>query len=185
MALSVRVAQKEDIPAILSIYGPYVEETAYSFEYTAPGEEEFTKRFMRITRQFPFFVYEEEGQVLGYAYADLPFEREAYSWCAEPSVYLRPDARGRGIGKALYAALEEELTAQGYAVLYAIITTSNADSVAFHKAVGYRHLADFPACGLKFGRWEGITWMEKRLKSVEITTNKPVPYSQIVKYYQK
>lgn len=183
--MPVRIARKEDIPAILAIYGPYVEETAYSFEYTVPGEREFAERFARITRQFPFFVYEEEGQVLGYAYADLPFEREAYSWCAEPSVYLKPEARGRGIGKALYAALEAALTAQGYCVLYAIITSSNEDSIAFHKALGYRHLAEFPACGFKLGRWEGITWMEKRVKSVEITTNKPVPYSKIVKTYQK
>ena len=183
--MSIRLAQKKDIPAILSIYGPYVEETAYSFEYTVPGEEEFTERFERITQQFPFYVYEEDGQVVGYAYADLPFERAAYRWCAESSVYLRPEARGRGIGKALYAALEETLTAQGYAVLYAVITTSNEDSIAFHKAVGYRHLADFPQCGFKHGRWEGITWMEKRLKSVELTTKEPISFPLLVKNYQK
>lgn len=182
--MSIRLAQKKDIPAILAIYGPYVEETAYSFEYTVPSEGEFTERFERIIRQFPFFVYEEEGQVVGYAYADLPFERAAYRWCAEPSVYLRPNARGRGIGKALYAVLEEALTAQGYAVLYAIITTSNKNSIAFHKALGYRHLADFPQCGYKHGRWEGITWMEKRLKSVELTTDEPIPYPIIVESYQ-
>lgn len=183
--MSIRLATAKDIPSVLAIYGHYVEKTAYSFEYTAPTEKEFADRFLRITKQFPFFVYEEEGQVLGYAYADLPFERAAYKWCAEPSVYLRPDARGRGIGRALYDALEQALTAQGYVVLYAIVTTSNRDSIAFHKALGYSHLADFPACGFKFGRWEGITWLEKRLKSVELTTQDPIPFLKIVNSYQK
>ena len=182
--MSIRHAQLKDIPAILAIYGPYVEKTAYSFEYTAPTEEVFKERFLRITRQFPFFVYEEEGQVLGYAYAARPFARAAYAWCAEPSVYLRPEARGRGIGKALYAALEEALKTQGYLVLYAIITTSNENSIAFHKAMGYRHLADFPGCGFKLGSWHGITWMEKRLNFVETPTKMPASYPEIVKSYQ-
>ena len=179
--MAVRVAQKEDLSVILAIYSHYVETTAYSFEYTPPTLEMFTERFFRITAQFPFFVYEENGEILGYTYADLPFERAAYAWCAEPSVYLRPDAKGRGIGRKLYEALEQALSAQGYRVLYAIITTSNTDSIAFHKRMGYRHLADFPDCGLKFNRWHGITWMEKRLNVVEMPTEKPKPYEQIVK----
>lgn len=183
--MAVRRATQKDIEAILAIYGPYVEKTAVSFEYSVPTTEEFTERFLRITKQFPFFVWEEEGKILGYAYADAPFERAAYAWCAEPSVYLHPDARGRGIGSKLYEALEEALKAQGYTVLYAIITTENEASLAFHKALGYRRLADFPDCGFKLGSWHGVTWMEKRLQFVEMPTKIPVPYGEIVKSYQK
>ena len=154
----IRNAMEKDLPEILKIYSHYVNTTAYSFEYIPPTQEEFLARFRRITAQFPYFVCEENGEVIGYAYADKPFERAAYAWCAEPSVYLRPDARGKGIGRVLYEALELALTRQGYYVLYAIITTSNTASIAFHRALGYRHLADFPNCGFKLGAWQGITW---------------------------
>ena len=183
--MSVRVATSQDVPAILGIYGPYVSQTAISFEYDVPTEAAFGKRFQRVTRQFPWFVWEEEGKVLGYAYADAPFERSAYGWCAEPSVYLAPEARRRGIGKALYEALEAALVKQGYCLLYAIITTDNHDSVAFHKALGYRHLADFPACGFKHGAWHGVTWMEKRLQDLKDPAQKPMPFCEVVNSRQK
>ena len=181
--MSIRIANAADVPQILAIYGPYVENTTVSFEYRAPTQAEFISRFTRITQQFPWLVWEEDGRILGYAYADAPFERAAFQWCAELSVYLLPQARGRGIGKALYEALEKALKAQGYLVLYAVITDGNADSVAFHKALGYTHLAHFPECGFKKGGWHGIIWLEKRLNSVKMPTNKPVPFSEVGNIY--
>lgn len=183
--MSIRIATQQDVPAMLAIYRPFVEETAVSFEYATPTQEEFTCRFQQITAQFPWFVWEEDGAVLGYAYAAAPFERAAFGWCAEPSIYLAPQARGRGVGRQLYTALEEALSQQGYRVLYAIITTDNTSSVAFHKALGYRHLADFPDCGFKCGAWHGVTWMEKRLKSVEMPTCMPKAFSSLGNSYQK
>ena len=118
----IRIAEERDIPAILEIYGPYVLNTTITFEYDVPTREEFTRRFRDITRQFPWLVYEEDGEILGYAYASAPYARAAYAWCAEPSVYLKPEARGRGIGRKLYAALEQILDCQGYQVLYALVT---------------------------------------------------------------
>ena len=183
--MSIRIATQQDVPAMLAIYSPFVEETAVSFEYIPPEETAFLQRFQRITQQFPWLVWEEDGQVLGYAYADTPFERAAFSWCAEPSIYLAPAAQGRGVGRQLYAQLERYLTVQGYQVLYAIITSDNASSIAFHKALGYRYLADFPDCGFKCGKWHGVTWMEKRLKSVEMPTNMPIVFSAIGNTNQK
>ena len=104
--MAVRIAKVEDIPAILAIYAPYVLNSTATFEYEVPTLEEFTQRFRDITAQFPWLVWEEKGQILGYAYASPPYSRAAYQWCAEPSVYLHPEARGKGIGRALYAALE-------------------------------------------------------------------------------
>ena len=178
--MSVRLAKMEDIPAILGIYAPYVEQTAYSFEYTAPTVEEFTRRFQTITKQFPWLVWEEDGRVLGYAYACAPFERAAYSWCAEPAIYLCPEAQGRGIGRALYEVLEEYLKRQGYVVSYALITTSNTGSAAFHKAMGYRETATFPLLAYKFGSCHSVTWLEKRLKPVEYPSKMPIPVTELV-----
>ena len=175
----IRIATTADIPQILAIYGPYIEHTTASFEYTVPSEEAFRERFLRITKQFPWLVWEENGRILGYAYASRPFERAAYQWCAEDSEYLLPEAHGKGIGKKLLTALEKILTYQGYRVVYSIITSENERSLAFHRRCGYEFLAEMPHCGVKFGKSLGIVWMEKRLSSVEIPSNTPLSWQEI------
>ena len=165
--MGVRLAKVEDVPQILAIYAPYVENTAISFEYTVPTMEEFTERFQNITAQYPYLVWEEDGQVLGYAYGSAPFERKAFSWCAESSIYLRQDQRGKGIGKKLQLALEALLQMQGYQILYALVTTDNPASIAFHKALGFSFLAEFPGCGWKLDAWHGLVWLEKRLNPAD------------------
>ena len=175
----LRIASEADIPAILNIYGPYVLTSTATFEYTVPSPEEFTRRFHSITARFPWLVYEEAGEILGYAYASAPFTRAAYAWCAEPSVYLRPDARGRGIGRELYRALEAILKYQGFQLLYALVTGENTASLSFHRALGYETLAVFPDCGFKFGRWLDLNWLQKRLTPVEIPSKAPVAWAEI------
>ena len=179
--MAIRQATVQDIPRILEIYGPYVETTAASFEYTVPTLEAFTERFLGITAQFPWLVWEEDGRVLGYAYGSLPFERAAYQWSAEASIYLCPEAKRKGIGKKLYAALEDILRRQGYKKVYALITTANEPSVAFHQAVGYRHTAAMPDCGYKFGKWYGVVWMEKELNAWDTPPRQPVSACEICK----
>ena len=181
----IRIATKDDIPQMLAIYAPYVENTAYSFEYTVPTLETFTQRFENYTRQCPWLVWEEDGCVMGYAYGSLPFARAAYAWCAEVSIYLHPSVHRRGIGKALYAAVEQILWLQGYRTIYALITSENRDSLAFHEKVGYRYRAELPDCGFKFGRWLGVVWMEKRLISVELPSYPPVPWVDVVENDRK
>ena len=178
--MSIRIATTADIPQILAIYAPYVERTTASFEYEAPTVDAFHARFLEITRQFPWLVWEEDGTILGYAYACAPFERAAYRWCAEPSIYLLPHAQGKGIGRALYETLEQILTAQGYRLSYAIITSENEASLAFHRAMGYKETAQLPGCGYKFGKWLGVTWMEKSLVSVDTPMKEPISFPDFV-----
>ena len=175
----IRFATKADLPQILAIYAPYVTGSTASFEYEVPTEEEFTRRFDAITAQFPWLVWEEDGQILGYAYASAPFERAAYRWCAEPSIYLCPKAHRRGIGRKLYEALEEILQKQGYCLLYAIITQRNETSLAFHSAMGYTPVATMPNCGFKHGAWQGIVWMEKRLSTPQDPGDFPTPWHKL------
>ena len=181
----IRAAEKADVPAMLAIYAPYVLETTVTFEYAVPALSEFEDRFSAVTEKLPWLVWEEKGAVLGYAYASLPFTRAAYAWCAEPSIYLRSDARGRGIGKGLYAALEAILLELGYVVSYAIITGENAPSLAFHYALGYRKCGELVNSGQKFGRWLDVYWLEKRLNSVETPRNSPIPWKEFSKNIQK
>ena len=161
----LRDATIQDIPAILDIYRPYILNTAITFEYDVPTLAQFEDRFRAITREFPWLVWEENGEILGYAYGSRAFERAAYGWDADLSIYLRQSRSGRGIGRALYETLEQRLAAQGYYVLYALVTSANAGSCAFHEAMGYREAVRLPACGFKFGQWYDVIWYEKRLKT--------------------
>ncbi|MBO5891105.1 MAG: N-acetyltransferase [Oscillospiraceae bacterium] len=181
----IRMARAEDIPAILEIYAPYVWNTTFTFEYTIPTVAEFSARFADISKQFPWLVWEENGKVLGYAYASAPFTRAAYQWCAEPSIYLSEEIQGKGIGRKLYLTLEELLKQQGYRVLYALITQENLPSLAFHEKLGYTPIAQLPDCGWKFDRWLGVVWMEKRQNFVDSPSNAPIPIGDIVNSDQK
>ena len=164
----IRAATVQDVPALLAIYGPYIQETAYTFEYEVPTLDAFRQRFLAITERHPWLVWEENGEILGYAYGERAFERAAYSWVADLSIYLKPSCHGRGIGKALYSAVEEILRQQGYFALYGVVTASNTGSCAFHRAMGFRQMAEFPACGWKLGQWHGVVWFEKRLRDGDV-----------------
>ena len=176
----IRIATEADVPEILAIYAPYIENTTHTFEYDVPTEAEFLQRFRTLTAQFPWLVYEEDGKILGYAYGSAPWERAAYRWCAEDSLYLLPEARGKGIGRRLLTALEKVLFYQGYRRIYALITAENSNSIAFHQKMGYKLRAELPDAGLKFGRWIGVVWMDKSADFVEIPSSIPRRWSDIM-----
>ena len=181
----IRIATEADVPEILAIYAPYILTTTHTFEYEVPTEAAFLARFRTITERFPWLVWEEDGQILGYAYGSAPFERAAFRWTAEDSVYLRPEAEGKGIGARLCNVLEAILAYQGYRKIYAIITSENAHSLRFHRKLGYKTLAEFPECGFKFGRWLGVTWLDKELKSVDSPSSFPIEWSAIMQDGQR
>lgn len=161
--MTIRDARRSDVPAMLAIYAPFVEHTAVSFEYEVPTEAEFARRLEEHQAAFPWLVCEENGKVMGYAYAGRAFERAAYGWNAEISCYLAPELRGRGVGRRLYARIEEILTRLGYYKLFAVVTSANAPSVAFHRALGFRDAACFRNVGYKQGGWYDVLWLEKTL----------------------
>ena len=103
----------------------------------------------------------------------------------EASIYLRPEAQGRGIGRRLYGALEAIMAYQGHRICYAIITSENTGSLAFHEKMGYSVTAKMPGCGRKFGRWLGVTWMEKNLGGAEDPRDFPRAWEDICQGAQK
>jgi len=176
----IRIATEKDVPRMLSIYAPYIVSTTYTFEYDVPSEAEFLQRFRDITAQFPWLVWEENGEILGYAYGSAPFARAAYRWCAEDSVYLRPEAQGKGIGRKLCTALEKIFEFQGYRQVYALITSENVHSLEFHRKMGYEYVAKFENSGFKFGRWLDVTWMKKELKFDFFPSDFPCSWAAII-----
>lgn len=174
--MSIRHATEADIPAMLNIYDYFVTQTAVSFEYVTPSQETFLQRWKEHTATYPWLVWEEDGRVLGYAYAGRVFERAAYAWNSEISCYLAEEARGRGIGRRLYAETEAILTRQGVRKLFAVITSANAPSLAFHRALGYKECARFSQVGFKLGQWYDVIWMEKQLQPLGAPEAPPAPW---------
>ena len=109
----IRTAERKDAARIAEIYSFYVEETAISFEYEAPDAEEMARRMAEFGKEYPYIVYEDEGRILGYAYAHRFLPREAYRHCVEMTIYLDREECGKGLGRALYTEMEKRLKAQG------------------------------------------------------------------------
>lgn len=162
--VTIRRGDPGDAAALLAIYAPLVTDTAISFELTPPVEAEFAGRIERALDGFEWLVAERAGVPIGYAYATAHRARGAYRFSVETSAYVAADARGGGVGGALYRALLPRLVARGCCNAYAGITLPNEPSVALHRAAGFTPIGVFPAVGWKFGRWHDVAWWHRRLR---------------------
>lgn len=161
----IRFAAAKDAAELLEVYAPYVTGTTVSFEYEVPAVEEFRRRVEETSARYPYLVWEEDGALLGYAYAHPYAARPAYQWSAELTVYLRQGVSRRGLGSRLYGALMELLRLQGVRNVYGCVTAENTASVAFHHALGFREAGRFSQVGYKLGRWLDVLWLEKAIAS--------------------
>ena len=165
--MTLRLARPQDSAALLEIYRPYVENTSISFETEPPSVEEFRRRVVDFSAKFPYILAEEDGRVLGYAYAHAFHDRAAYDWTVETSIYVAESARGQQVGRRLYDALLSLLTLQGVRNVCAVITFPNDPSIAFHKAMGFEVGGLFPDFGYKLGAWHAVAYLYKVLGSGE------------------
>ncbi len=162
---TLRYAAPTDIGQITEIYGHHVIHGSGSFEEVPPNAAEMLHRFETITgAHFPYLVAVEDGEILGYAYANLYRARSAYRFSVENSVYIRDGRGGRGVGAALLNAVIEACTAQGARLMIAVIGDSaNAASIALHTRCGFNHAGVLPAVGFKHGRWLDSVFMTRSL----------------------
>ncbi len=115
-----------------------------------------TDRFVSgiTVKGYPYIVAEDEnGQMLGYAYASAFRTRPAYRWLVEDSIYLAPSAQGRGIGKLLLKELVERCTALGFRQMVAVIGGASPASAGLHSALGFRMVGTMTGTGFKHGQW--------------------------------
>ena len=166
----IRIATKEDAKALLDIYKYYVEQTTITFEYETPSVEEFERRIENTLKKYPYLVEEEDGKIYGYTYAGPFKERAAYDWSVETTIYVDKDARGKGIGKKLYKALEKILGMQNIINVDACITYPEQEdeyvtknSAQYHTHLGYHMVGDFikadtnSADGTIWSGWRNIS----------------------------
>jgi phosphinothricin acetyltransferase len=163
MPTRIRPANPADAEAIAAIYNPYVAETIISFEEEPVPAAGMADRIRKVTAGYPWIVWEEDGQVLGYAYASSWRSREAYRFTAETSVYVDARHHHRGIGEQLYRELLAAMRERGFHSALACLGLPNDPSVAFHEKLGFTKVGHMRESGWKFERWVDVGFWELML----------------------
>ncbi|MGH7066394.1 MAG: GNAT family N-acetyltransferase [Acetobacteraceae bacterium] len=162
--IDIRAGEESDVATIAAIYAHHVRTGTASFETEPPDEEEMRRRRKEIVgRGYPYLVA-VDGMLLGYAYAGPYRVRPAYRDTVENSVYVRPDAMRRGVGRMLLERLVEECTQRGFRQMVAIVgDANNLASIRLHERAGFRHVGVLQAVGWKHGRWLDTVLLQRAL----------------------
>jgi phosphinothricin acetyltransferase len=166
--VTIRSARSEDAADIQAIYAPFVQETSVSFETVPPSVETMAARISSNLARHGYFVAESEAGILGFAYASPYRPRPAYDRTAEVSVYLAPQAQGRGLAQALYRALFAHLAARGFHTAVAIVTLPNLQSAQLHERCGFAHVGSLQDVGRKFGQWHGTAIYQRMIGQADL-----------------
>ncbi len=156
----IRNVTQNDVPALCEIYNHYVSETVITFEEIPILHEEMSRRVDSVTSRFPWLVFEQQGAVVGFAYAAQWKERSAFRYSVESSVYVSHEAVGQGIGTALYKALISKLHAAEVHSVIGGISLPNPQSVKLHEKLGFEKTGHFHEVGRKFDQWIDVGYWE-------------------------
>ncbi len=167
----VREARAADLPAIQAIYAHHVRHGLASFEYEPPDLAEMTTRWQNVVAKgLPYRVLEVDGKIIGFAYAAPYRARVAYRFTAEDSVYIAPEATGRGHGQRLLAEIVAASAKAGMRQMIAVIGDSaNTASIELHRRLGFRAVGTLTAVGFKKGRWLDSVLMQLPLGDGDTT----------------
>jgi phosphinothricin acetyltransferase len=160
----LRAVTPQDAAAIAGIYNYYVKNTVITFEEQPVSIGEMEERIRAITRQYPYFVLEENNEIQGYAYINKYRERSAYRYTAELTIYLRNGLEGKGMGSILMARMIEEARKCGIHSVISVVTLPNERSAAIHEKFGFEQAAYLKEAGLKFEKWLDVGFWELILK---------------------
>ncbi|RBY92444.1 GNAT family N-acetyltransferase [Blastococcus sp. TBT05-19] len=171
----VRDATAADAAVCAAIYAPYVTDSAITFELEPPSAAQMAGRIAAAQRAHAWLVLEDDGVVVGYAYAGPYKERAAYRWSCEVSVYLDGGRRRRGGGgRTLYEALFARLAERGFRTAVAGITLPNEPSAGLHTALGFEPIGTYRRIGYKQGRWRDVLWTQRSLGPYDDEPAEPV-----------
>jgi phosphinothricin acetyltransferase len=172
MSIEIRLAREDDLPTVVAISNQAALEGPANFAIEPESVDEWIEAWRSTHERHPWYVALDDQGVAGFAKSSPHRERGAYAWAAEVTVYVRADARHRGVGTALYARLIDTLQRQGYHVLLAGIATPNPASVRLHEGFGFRRIGVFPRIGWKLGCWHDVGYWHLELAGSE---HAPVP----------
>ncbi len=156
----IRQVSIEDADKIAEIYNYFIESTIATFEEQLIDVEEMKKRILGVIQKFPWIVYENNRQIMGYAYAGIWKNRSAYKHSVEITVYLNQKITSNGIGSKLYYELIKQLKELGVHVVIGGISLPNEISVALHEKFGFKKVAHFKEVGYKFNKWVDVGYWQ-------------------------
>lgn len=170
----IRAVTYSDAGRIAEIYGYYVVNTPTTFELEPPSSADMEKKIRDLEAEgYPWLVYEDDGAVLGYAYASRFREREAYRYTVEVSVYLDLEARGKRIGRELMDRLLEKVREMGFYTVVSIVTTPNERSERLFRSLGFQYVGTFRNIGYKLGAWRSVSQYSLQLKEYDESPSMP------------
>jgi len=157
----IRDAQRADGQAIAAIYAHHVLHGTATFDTLPRSVSETEARIADCAaRNWPFLVAQNNGQILGYAYATQLRDRAAYAFACENSIYIHPAHLGQGVGKALLTALLLAAEEAGFRQMIAVVGGGEPGSIALHASIGFQHTGHLQSVGYKFGRWLDTVYMQ-------------------------
>ena len=156
----IRTATLSDARTITEIYNYYILNTIITFEMETVSREEIAARIEKYLKMGPYLVYEENREVVGYAYLSHFRERKAYENTVESTIYLKNGLGGKGIGFQLYSELLAQ-AASNYHTVVAGISLPNEGSVRLHEKCGFKKVGHFAEVGRKFDRWIDVGFWQK------------------------
>ncbi|TPG12929.1 GNAT family N-acetyltransferase [Pedococcus bigeumensis] len=158
----VRDATPADLPAMAEIYDDQVRTSLATFDTEPRGAAYLGEKLATTGGGNIVLVAWADGDLLGYAFSGPFRPRPAYDGTKEVSVYLAEGARGRGLGRTLYAALLARLDAAADVhTQVAVIALPNDASVALHLACGFERVGVLREVGHKFGRYVDTAWYQR------------------------
>lgn len=159
-----RTVNLSDSQAIADIYNPFVTDSTVTFEEKAVTAEQISQRIEKVLDSgFPWIVLEQDGEILGYAYAGPWHTRSAYRFTAESTIYLSPYAGGKGYGHKLYRELLARLKEQGIKNVMGVVALPNPPSVKLHQSLGFTKVGEFKNIGVKFERQISVSYWQLKL----------------------
>ena len=158
--MEIRSAKLTDAEQIAEIYNYYILNTHHTFEIEPLSAEEMKRRVGEVSGEYPYLVAETDGEIQGYIYAAQFRLREAYKHSVEVSIYVRNQAKQKGIGSELYKRFLEELKETDIHTIIAGISLPNEASVKFHEKLGFEKVGHFREVGYKLGRWVDVGFWE-------------------------
>tara|TARA_R110002049_G_scaffold41236_4_gene124499 strand:+ start:2010 stop:2492 length:483 start_codon:yes stop_codon:yes gene_type:complete len=159
----IRTFQIEDTKQLLDIYNYYVLNSVATFDDEPLSLETFSEKVTCIKEDYPFIVFEENHEILGYAYGNKFRPKPAYNKTVESTVYVKDGVHGKQIGTKLYTELLKLLKQENYHIVLGVLTLPNAASVKLHEKFGFTQVADLKQVGFKFGKWQDVGFWQLNL----------------------
>ena len=156
----IRAIKQNDAGEVAAIYNYYIENTTVTFEESPVSAEVMAQRIESHNPELPWIVYEEDNEIIGYAYVSEWKSRCAYRFSVEGTVYLKHGKTGKGIGTRLYKELIRRLDKDKIHVVIGGIALPNEASIALHTKLGFEKVAQFKEVGFKFNKWVDVGYWE-------------------------